>query len=171
MAGNVSTPSLSAAIRIDRIEPPAPTGLVVPTPTKLPHLTWTQASDAATGGSGIGEYHVYRNGVRVGIVAIADFQDTTVTLDDVYGYTVTAVDGAGNESAPSSAATVLFDHTPAPRARRPERPDAVAGEARHGVGVGRPRRPLRLRVLRDLPRRRRDRHHDEPGVHRHRPAA
>jgi fibronectin type 3 domain-containing protein len=114
VAGNVSTPSLSASIRIDRIEPPAPTGLTVPTPSNLPHLTWTQASDAATGGSGIGEYHVYRNGVRVGIVAIADFQDSTVTLDDVYGYTVTAVDGAGNESDPSSAATVLFDHTPAP---------------------------------------------------------
>ena len=114
VAGNISTPSLSASIRIDRVEPPAPVGLTVPTPTKLPHLTWTQASDAATGGSGIGEYHVYRNGVRVGIVAIADFQDSTVTLDDTYGYTVTAVDGAGNESDPSSAATVLFDHTPAP---------------------------------------------------------
>jgi fibronectin type 3 domain-containing protein len=114
VAGNVSTPSLSASIRIDRVEPAAPTGLAVPTPTKLPHLTWTQASDAATGGSGIGEYRIYRNGVRVGIVAVADFQDTTVALDDVYGYTVTAVDGAGNESTPSAAATVLFDHTPAP---------------------------------------------------------
>lgn len=114
VAGNVSGPSLSASIRIDRVEPPAPGGLAVATPTNLPHLTWTQASDAATGGSGIGEYHVYRNGVRVGIVAIADFQDTTVALDDVYGYTVTAVDGAGNESDPSGAATVLFDHTPPP---------------------------------------------------------
>ena len=66
VAGNVSTPSLSASIRIDRVEPPAPVGLTVPTPTKLPHLTWTQASDAGTGGSGIAEYHVYRNGVRIG---------------------------------------------------------------------------------------------------------
>ena len=113
-AGNVSSPSLSAAIRIDRVQPDPPTGLVVPTPTNLPHLTWTQASDAATGGSGIACYRVYRNGVRVGIVAIADFQDSTVALDDAYDYTVTAVDGAGNESSPSSAATVLFDHTPPP---------------------------------------------------------
>ena len=100
MAGNVSTPSLSAAIRIDRVQPDPPDRARRADADNLPHLTWTQASDAATGGSGIGDYHVYRNGVRVGIVAIADFQDTTVTLDDVYGYTVTAVDGAGNESRP-----------------------------------------------------------------------
>jgi fibronectin type 3 domain-containing protein len=114
LAGNVSSSSLSAAIRIDRVPPDPPTGLTAATPTNLPHLTWTQASDAATGGSGIASYRVYRNGVRVGIVGVADFQDSTVALDDAYDYTVTAVDGAGNESAPSSAVTVLFDHTPPP---------------------------------------------------------
>jgi fibronectin type 3 domain-containing protein len=114
LAGNESTPSLGASIRVDTVAPPAPTGLTAPTPANLPHLTWTGASDTATGGSGIGAYRIYRSGVRVGTSAVADFADSTVLLDDTYDYTVTAVDGAGNESVPSALTTVLFDHTPPP---------------------------------------------------------
>ena len=54
VAGNVSAPSLSASIRIDRVGRPPPIGLTRADADQLPHLTWTQASDAATGGSGIG---------------------------------------------------------------------------------------------------------------------
>ena len=74
-----------------------------------------------------------------------------MTLDDTYEYTVTAVDGAGNESAPSSAATVLFDHTPPPPPSGLNGPTPSQSKPGHDVGVGRPRCTVRLRVLRDLP--------------------
>ncbi len=113
-AGNASPASVGAAIRLDTVAPAAPTGLAGATPSNLPHVTWTQASDQATGGSGIGSYRIYRNGAPAGVAATADFQDTQVVLDDAYTYTVTAIDGAGNESAPSAGVVVLFDHTPPP---------------------------------------------------------
>jgi large repetitive protein len=115
IAGNASSPSLGTTIKIDRVAPTAPTSLTAPTPSSLPHLTWTQSSDAATGGSGVSSYRVFRNGTNIGTVAVADFEDTAAISDDSYSYTVTALDGAGNESAPSAAATVLYDHTPPPQ--------------------------------------------------------
>ena len=101
---------------------------------------------------------MYRNGVRVGIVAIADFQDSTVTLDDVYGYTVTAVDGAGNESLPSSAATVLFDHTPPPPPTGLNGPTPSQAKPDLTWTSGGPDALSGFALLRGLPRRRRRRH-------------
>ncbi len=114
-AGNGSGPSLAASIRLDTAAPPAPSGLAGPTPTSQPSLAWTQTTDALTGGSGIASYRLYRNTVFIGTSATATFIDVAVALDDVYDYTVTAVDGAGNESARGSIATVMFDHTPPSR--------------------------------------------------------
>jgi large repetitive protein len=114
LAGNTSAASVPVTIRLDTVAAPAPTGLAAASPTNHPLLSWSAASDATTGGSGISLYRVYRNGMLVGSTASPSFADTTISLDDTYGYTVTAVDGAGNESPASTPVSVMFDHTPPP---------------------------------------------------------
>ena len=78
-------------------------------------MSWTNTSDAGSGGSGVAGYNVYRNGVKIGTTVQPTFGDTAVSLDDSYNYTVTSVDAAGNESGQSSVLTVLFDDTPPPQ--------------------------------------------------------
>jgi fibronectin type 3 domain-containing protein len=114
-AGNVSSPTARRSVQIDTQPPPAPLALAADrSPTNAPHLTWQQASDADTGGTGISGYRVYRNGVSIGTTPAALFSDTTLVSDDTYTYTVAAIDGAGNEGPQSSGVSVLYDGTPPP---------------------------------------------------------
>jgi chitodextrinase len=112
-AGNSSEPSSAAAVTTpDTIAPQAPPGLAATIlyPSTV-SLTWNAASD--TGGSGLSNYYVYRDGVLLVIVAGTSYNDSTATAV-TYSYTVKARDNANNFSA-ASAVSIAKD-TVAPSA-------------------------------------------------------
>lgn len=65
-------------------------------------LNWTASTDNV----GVTGYKIYRNGTQIGTSATNSFIDDTVAPTTAYSYTVSAVDGAGNESAQSSPQVV-----------------------------------------------------------------
>jgi glucose/arabinose dehydrogenase/chitodextrinase len=87
----------------DTVPPAAPTGLsATAASVSRIDLSWT----AATDNIGVTGYRILRNGTQVGTTTGATtFSDTGLTPATTASYTVTAVDGAGNVSPPSSAAT------------------------------------------------------------------
>jgi hypothetical protein len=94
--------------RIDNGPPPTPTGLAGPVVAPGdPALTWNPVAGAAS-------YIVTRDGAPVGSPTGASFTDTTVPGEGSYAYRVIAVDGPGNQSAPSAPVTVEIDTTPPP---------------------------------------------------------
>jgi chitodextrinase len=101
-AGNESAQGGSACQTTgDGSSPTAPSGLAVSaTRSGALDLAWSPAADdvAVTG------YRVYRGGALLAAVAGTSAADETVAPATRYCYAVTAVDGAGNESAPSAEA-------------------------------------------------------------------
>ncbi|WP_411284127.1 putative Ig domain-containing protein [Lapillicoccus sp.] len=101
--------------------PPTPGDIVAPTvPANLTaslagttaNLGWTTSTDAV----GVAGYRVSRNGaVLSGTVAGTTFADSGLTAG-TYGYTVTAVDAAGNVSGASNSASVTVASAPPPPA-------------------------------------------------------
>jgi chitodextrinase len=110
--GNESLASPTRVVFADLDAPPAPSDLGAPTPTGRPVLSWSASTDQTTGNSGIDHYNVYRDGLLIGRAATPSFTDTHVTASGRVTYTVRAVDGAGNTSAASAAATVDVDVSP-----------------------------------------------------------
>lgn len=87
----------------DTTAPSVPTGLNGSgTSTSQISLSWTASTDnvAVTG------YKVFRNGVQVGTSATASFQDSSLTVNTSYSYTVSAYDAANNNSAQSAGVDV-----------------------------------------------------------------
>jgi len=68
------------------------------------NLSWTASTD--TGGSGLQDYLVRRNGVDLGSTTTAKFTDSSIAANTVYSYEVFARDRAGNVSSPGSARLV-----------------------------------------------------------------
>ncbi len=66
-------------------------------------LAWSEARDA---GSGVASYRVYRDGVLEGSTAGLFLVAGGLPPDQSHRFEVTALDGAGNESAPSEALVV-----------------------------------------------------------------
>ncbi len=109
-AGNVSAPSATATANTpacpDTTPPSTPSGL-----SATGHgcgqidLAWNAASDA--GGSGLRGYNIYRNGALLRLVPTpaTSMSDAGLAASTAYAYTATAVDNAGNASAPSAAAS------------------------------------------------------------------
>ncbi|MGN6799153.1 MAG: CBM96 family carbohydrate-binding protein [Gaiellaceae bacterium] len=66
-------------------------------------LTWTASTDNS-GGSGVAGYNVFRDGTKVNssLVTSTNYADTGLSASTQYGYTVSAVDNATNQSAQSS---------------------------------------------------------------------
>src|SRR5206468_3322963 len=63
---------------------------------------WTAPTDNV----GVTGYQIYRGGARLTTIGNAtSFSDTTVVGGTTYSYQVSALDAAGNESAPSNTAT------------------------------------------------------------------
>jgi chitodextrinase len=92
--------------------PGQPTASLV-TQTTL-RLTWTASTDA--GGSNLTGYKVFRNGTQIGTPTTNTYNDTNLTANTAYAYTVVAYDGAGNNSATStvrSTTTLATIVTPA----------------------------------------------------------
>ncbi|NDC24616.1 MAG: fibronectin type III domain-containing protein [Proteobacteria bacterium] len=69
-------------------------------------ITWSVSVDQ--GGSNLKQYNIYRNGTRVQEVPATSLQftDTGLSGDTTYRYTVSAQDGAGNESSQTTTASV-----------------------------------------------------------------
>jgi fibronectin type 3 domain-containing protein len=118
-AGNESVKSSSvSATTPDTVAPSVPSGLTASaTAYNKIVLTWGPSSD--TGGSGLAGYRIYRNNASTPITSVAagigtgnvTYTDTTAQGSTAYSYTVSAYDGAGNESGKSNAASAT---TPAP---------------------------------------------------------
>ena len=84
----------------DTTPPSVPTGLnVTGTTASSVSLSWTASTDNV----GVAGYTVYRAGTQVGTTGIASFTDGSLTASTTYGYTVSAFDGAGNNSAQSAS--------------------------------------------------------------------
>jgi len=100
----------------DTTAPGAPTALTATAASSTAvTLSWTASTDTAPSGvapTGVSGYRIYRNGVAVGTSATPSYSDTGLTAGTTYTYTVTAYDGAANESAASAAATVTTPAAP-----------------------------------------------------------
>src|SRR5256714_1630547 len=102
-AGNSSAPSY--AFTVDATPPSVPTGLTARAASVSEiDLSWTAATDTV----GVAGYKVFRDGgtTPIGVVTTGTtFADTGLAPSSTHGYTVVAVDAAGNASAPSAAAS------------------------------------------------------------------
>ncbi len=111
--GNESASSPVRTVVYDTTPPPAPAQPAASSPTKAkPALSWTAVTGADT-------YNVYRGATLLGNTAGTSFTDSALSTDGSYDYTVTALDTAGNESAPSPVETVVYDTTPPPAPAQP----------------------------------------------------
>jgi len=113
-AGNESAPSLPASATPVDAPPSAPTSLAATAGDGLVTLDWSDNSE-----SDLRDYSVYRAEASGGpyariatAVTASTFQDTIVINGTTYYYVVTALDAAGQESAPSVEASA----TPAAQA-------------------------------------------------------
>lgn len=95
--------TVSPAVR-DTTAPQQPVNVTVSgRSTDTVTLVW----DAGIDDVGVTEYRVQRDGVQVGTTATPDYTDKGLAVNTTYGYTLTAVDAAGNISAASAAVTAI----------------------------------------------------------------
>jgi fibronectin type 3 domain-containing protein len=101
-----ASPAATASTLADQTPPDAPSGFTaLATSTTRIALQWNAVSDAE---SGIRTYRIYREGVLVDSSATTSYADTGLAPGTTYAYEVSAVNGAGLESArsdPASATT------------------------------------------------------------------
>ncbi len=94
---------------VDSDPPDIPTGLALVSNTDTEvELQWNASADNV----GVDHYRVFRDTVEVGTTAALTFTDTGLDPDSSYGYTVSAVDAAANESSQSPALMVTTDPPP-----------------------------------------------------------
>jgi fibronectin type 3 domain-containing protein len=111
-AGLEGVRSAPFAVRtLDATPPAAPAGLVATAASASQiDLRWQAAADNQTG---IREYRIYREGVRIGASPTTAFADAGLTPFTAYAYEVSAVNGDGAEGSRSAAATArTLDGTP-----------------------------------------------------------
>lgn len=93
----------------DTTAPSVPTGVsATAASTSQINLSWAASTD--TGGSGLAGYNVYRSSGAdssslIATVTTTSFGDTGLSPGTAYSYFVTAIDGAKNESGPSTTVT------------------------------------------------------------------
>jgi chitodextrinase len=101
-------PQLSVTCAVDSNDttaPTAPRNLTATAPNSgQVDLSWSASSDNV----GVTGYRVFRGSTLLSTVggSVLTYQDVTVSPSTTYNYTVTAVDGANNESPTSNVATV-----------------------------------------------------------------
>ena len=122
--------------------PTTPTGVVAQVVNASQvNLSWTASTDNV----GVTGYKIYRDGVQVGTSTATNFQNTDLTANTSYTYTVAAYDLAGNTSAQSAgvnATTPAVDNTPPSVSMSAPLPGTtvsgnvtVSGSASDNVGV------------------------------------
>ena len=103
-AGNASDPSASVSAKTLA----APVTLSPPTNVTATAVSSSQIAvnwAAGAGNTGVTGYRVYRNGSLITTVSATAYQDSNLMPATTYQYTVAAVDGAGNASSQSTAAS------------------------------------------------------------------
>jgi chitodextrinase len=105
-AGNTSAPSAAATAATfalaDTTAPSSPGGVsAAALSSSQIRIAW----QASTDNVGVANYRVTRGGVHVGGTSALSFTDSGLSPSTAYSYSVTAVDAAGNISAPSAAAS------------------------------------------------------------------
>jgi RHS repeat-associated protein len=96
---SIATPGATA----DTTAPSVPADLVArPAGSAQIDLAWTGSTDAV----GVHAYRVYRGGTYVATVGSTSWSDTALAPSTFYAYTVSAIDGAGNESPATGAAAL-----------------------------------------------------------------
>ena len=105
-AGNLATSgdyTFDSPAPADATPPSSPTGLTATTVTdNQVTLSWTPSTDNVR----VTGYRVYRDGSQVGASTMTGYVDSNLTPGKSYGYTVRAIDAAGNMSADSGPITV-----------------------------------------------------------------
>ncbi len=99
------TTALPAAPAVDIYPPYKPKSLVAtPLAADQVGLTWLSGGDK--GGTGVGGYKVFRNGIQVGVTRSPSFVDSGLTAGTTYAYTVSAYDKAlpTNSGLPTTSA-------------------------------------------------------------------
>ena len=71
-------------------------------------LSWSPSTDNV----GVNNYVVYRDGVQIATPSASTYTDTGLDSETSYGYTVSAVDAAGNASAQSAGVSGTTDESP-----------------------------------------------------------
>ncbi len=93
----------------DTSPPTAPTDVeATPVSATQIDLEWTGSVDDV----GVSHYVVYRDSAEVGSTTMTRFSDTGLQADTTYGYTVVAVDAAGNQSDPSTLVSATTQPAP-----------------------------------------------------------
>ncbi len=113
-AGNES--ALSAVLTVTTLDTVEPTSPGTPTLDSKTESTVSFSWTPATDNVGVTDYQVYRDGAAIATVAAptTSYTDTGLTPETSYTYHVTALDAAGNESAPSGDLIVTTDPGPLP---------------------------------------------------------
>jgi lysophospholipase L1-like esterase len=106
------TTALPAAPVSDIYVPYKPKNLAATLAADQVSLTWLSGGDK--GGSGVGGYKVFRNGIQVGVTRSPSFVDTGVAAGGTYAYTVSAYDKASptNSGLQTTAVTVTTPAAP-----------------------------------------------------------
>jgi parallel beta-helix repeat protein len=113
-AAPTTTTLATTTTTIDSTAPTAPTNLrTTSVAYNSVSLAWAASSDNV----GVTKYNIFRNGTQIGNVSAStlSFTDSTVTPNTTYnnpGYTVKAVDAAGNSSAASNSVAVTTPQAP-----------------------------------------------------------
>ena len=103
--------AVSTTIRVDATPPAAPTGLSGTVDKRgKASLNWQPAIDTV---AGVASYEVYRDGSLIGQTASTSYLDSNTTAGATHSYTVAAVDGVGNTSAPSNGLSLNMTNTSA----------------------------------------------------------
>jgi YD repeat-containing protein len=113
-AGNYSGFSNTVSLTTPDISPPSiPQGLSATAANwSTVDLSWQASTDNVS----VAGYKIYRNGSQIGTSGTTSYADSTTLPNTRYSYTVSAYDGAGNNSAQSGAAAVTTPSGPAPSA-------------------------------------------------------
>ncbi len=94
------TKDVTVGIRADTELPSSPSDLsYINVGTDSVTLNWSSATDNIA----VAGYNIYRDGVKINTVTDITYTDSSLSSGNTYTYTVTAIDGAGNESVPSSS--------------------------------------------------------------------
>lgn len=92
----------------DTTAPTVPTGLIASVISNVVTLTWIASTDDV----GVAGYRLYRNGLFIASPQFASYVDYSPTLGATYGYSVSAYDARGNESAQSAPVYITTEQPP-----------------------------------------------------------
>lgn len=101
--GGSVTKEVSIVVKADTVPPSIPNNLsYINVNTDSVTLNWSVATDNIA----VAGYNLYRDGVKINKLTDTTFTDSALTSGSSYTYTVTALDGAGNESGHSTSVSV-----------------------------------------------------------------